>query len=223
MGKEQGFLESIKKMFNQSKEDQSDPPTKKPPKYHYLLLVLALGIGFMLVSNLLNSNNQSQTSMPVSKQESVDEPTFGQKKEAEQAAISEYEVRYENQLKEALETIVGVDDVSVVVNVDATETKVLQTNTVTNSQSTDETDREGGKRKVEDSSKDEQVVIIRQGEEETPIVIKIEKPAIRGVLVVAKGVDNIQIKKMVVEAVTRALDVPSHRVAVLPKKSKGES
>jgi stage III sporulation protein AG len=223
MGKEQGIIESIKKMFFKSKDDQSDPPANKPPKYHYLLLVLVLGIVFMLISNLMNSKDPSQASVPVAKQESVDEPTFGQKKEIEQAAISEYEVRYENQLKEALETIVGVDDVSVVVNVDATETKILQTNTVTSSQSTDETDREGGKRKVDDTSKDEQVVIIRQGEEETPIVIKIEKPAIRGVLVVAKGVDNIQIKKMVVEAVTRVLDVPSHRVAVLPKKSKGES
>jgi stage III sporulation protein AG len=37
-------------------------------------------------------------------------------------------------------------------------------------------------------------------------------------LVVAKGADNLQIKKWIVEAVTRVLNVPSYRVAVLPKK-----
>ncbi|MDF0727337.1 stage III sporulation protein AG [Cytobacillus sp. S13-E01] len=218
MGKEQGLLNSIKKMFFQSKGDQTDPPEKKPPKYHYLLLVLTLGVVFMLLSNLFNNGETKQQTIPTSTQQNSDEPAFGQKEEAEKTAISEYEIRYENQLKEALETIIGVSDVTVFVNVDSTETKVLEKNTVTNSQLTDETDREGGKRKVEDTSKDEQVVIIRQGDKETPIVLKIEKPTIRGVLVVAKGADNIQIKKMVVEAVTRALDVPSHRVAVLPKK-----
>ena len=218
MGKEQGLLNSIKKMFFQSKGDQTDPPEKKPPKYHYLLLVLTLGVVFMLLSNLFNNGETKQQTIPTSTQQNSDEPAFGQKEEVEKTAISEYEIRYENQLKEALETIIGVSDVTVFVNVDSTETKVLEKNTVTNSQLTDETDREGGKRKVEDTSKDEQVVIIRQGDKETPIVLKIEKPTIRGVLVVAKGADNIQIKKMVVEAVTRALDVPSHRVAVLPKK-----
>ena len=56
-----------------------------------------------------------------------------------------------------------------------------------------------------------------------PVVIETKKPAIRGVLVVAKGADNIQVKKWIIEAVTRSLDVPSHRVAVMPKKTKGES
>ncbi|EEM04135.1 Sporulation stage III protein AG [Bacillus pseudomycoides] len=64
----------------------------------------------------------------------------------------------------------------------------------------------------------EKTVIIREGDKETPIVLRTEKPKVRGVLVVAKGVDNIQVKAMVKEAVTRMLDVPSHRVAVLPKK-----
>src|SRR5690606_17937063 len=110
-----------------------------------------------------------------------------------------------------------------VVNVDATETKVLEKNTVTQSQSTEEEDPNGGKRSVEDLSKDEQVVIIRNDNSETPVVTKIEKPVIRSVLIVANGVDNIKIKQMVVEAVTKGLDVPNHKVAVLPKKTKGES
>jgi len=138
-------------------------------------------------------------------------------------AISEYETSYENELKEALELITGVSDVTVVVNVDATETKILEKNMTTQSQSTEELDREGGTRKVEDLSKDEQVVIIRSDNSESPIVTKIVKPEIRSVLVVAKGVDNIKIKQMVVEAVTKGLDVPNHKVAVMPKKSKGDS
>ena len=39
-----------------------------------------------------------------------------------------------------------------------------------------------GKRKVQESSTDEQLVIIRNGEKEVPIVVETKKPDIRGVL-----------------------------------------
>ncbi len=78
---------------------------------------------------------------------------------------------------------------------------------------------QGGKRKIEDSSQEQQLVIIREGEKEVPIVIETKKPEIRGVLVVASGADNIQVKSWIIEAVTRSLGVPSHRVAVMPKKN----
>ncbi|WP_078545818.1 stage III sporulation protein AG [Litchfieldia alkalitelluris] len=220
--KNKGFLESIKQMFFPSDEN---PPDKKTKKNKYLLIVLAAGIVFMLVGNLFSNGTTTQSSIPVFKESAAEdvEETFGQKDSVESLAISEYENKYENDLKEALETIIGVSDVTVVVNVDATETKVLEKNSITQSQTTNEKDPNGGERKVEDSSVDEQVVIIRKDNSEEPIVIKIEKPVIRSVLVVAHGADNIKIKQMVLEAVTKGLDVPVHKVAVMPKKSKGDS
>ncbi|MFP3489056.1 stage III sporulation protein AG, partial [Staphylococcus sp. SIMBA_130] len=56
-----------------------------------------------------------------------------------------------------------------------------------------------------------------------PIVVSTKKPVVRGVVVVAVGAENMEVKKMIVDAVTRLLDVKSHRVMVLPKKLKGES
>ncbi|EIJ78820.1 stage III sporulation protein AG [Bacillus methanolicus PB1] len=222
MNNDKGPLTWLKNLF--LKEGQSE---KKPGKYHYLLLVILFGAAIMLISNLLYSGNASTSDMQVfnnkETNETEDVPAFGQKKSEEKSLMQHYEEAYETQLKEALEGILGVDDVTVVVNVDATEKQVLEKNFVTQSQTTTETDREGGTRKVEDASKDEQLVIIRNGEKEIPIVVETKKPEIRGVLVVAKGADNIQIKKWIIEAVTRVLDVPSHRVAVMPKKTKGDS
>ena len=213
----------FKKQF--FKDDQSN---HKKGKYIYLIVVLTVGTMIMLISNLFINNESSQNALPTLKnntsiqtEENVE--TFGKKDSTGNSVIGDYERAYEVQLKEALDSIVGVSDVSVVVNVDATEKQVLEKNRKSQTQLTDETDREGGKRKVEDQSTDEQLVIIQNGEKEVPIVVETKKPAIRGVLVVAKGADNIQVKKWIVEAVTRSLDVPSHRVSVLPKKTKGES
>ncbi|WP_428909081.1 stage III sporulation protein AG [Niallia sp. Krafla_26] len=219
---EKGPFSWLKKQF--SKDDH--PSEQKKAKYPYLILVLLFGTGFMLVSNLISNDSTSTEAVPTfsnkDEEKQADEETFGQKGSSKDSLIDDYEKAYEAQLKEALDAIVGVDDVTVVVNVDATEKKVFEKNRNTQNQLTDETDREGGKRKVEDQSTEEQLVIIQNGEKEVPIVTETKKPEIRGVLVVAKGADNIQVKKWIIEAVTRSLDVPSHRVAVMPKKTKEE-
>ncbi|MFE8702523.1 stage III sporulation protein AG [Cytobacillus sp. FJAT-54145] len=216
MDQEKGPFKWLKNLF--SNNEQTD---KKSGKYQYLLLVLLFGAAIMLVSNMFFQEEGSNATLPTfnsASEEKGEVETFGQKKTEENDIIASYEHHFETELEEALEGITGVDDVMVVVNVDSTERKVLEKNTVTNSQKTDETDREGGKRIVEDQSKDEQLVIIRNGESEGPIILETKKPEIRGVLVVAKGADNIQVKKWIIESVTRLLDVPSHRVSVMPKK-----
>ena len=201
---------------------------KKSNKFHYMLVVLTIGIGLMLFSNLFFGTDKLSTSSAVptisnNVNTNDEQPAFSQKNnDSSPLTIADYERHYENQLKDALEAMQGVDEVTVVVNVDATELKVLQTNKTTHSQKTEETDRDGGKRNVEDVSKDEQVVITRNDNSEQPIVVETKKPPIRGVLVVAQGAESIAVKQMIVEAVTRVLDVPQHRVAVVPKKSKGE-
>lgn len=215
MDNNKGPLVWLKKLLKL--EDKSD---KKPGKYQYMLLVLCIGAAFMLVGNIVFKPGSNASSVPAStnKSESSDVPAFGLNKSSGNKAIAEYEEKYENQLKKALQEMLGVDDVTVVVNIDSTDKKILEKNKVSKTQTTDETDREGGQRKVQETSSDEQLVIIRNGEKEVPVVVETKKPDIRGVLVVAKGAGNIEVKKWIVEAVTRVLGVPSHRVAVMPKK-----
>nr|WP_285841866.1 stage III sporulation protein AG [Sutcliffiella horikoshii] len=207
-------------LTNQSKD--------KKAKYQYMTVVLILGVAFMLFGTLFlgedSANPPGGGALTAMKQQDTeDEEVFGHNDDANApSTISDYEASFENQLKDALEAIIGVNDVSVVVNIDASEKKVFQTNKSTSQQTTVETDKQGGERNVTDSSQDEQVLVIRKNEQEIPVVSETKKPVIRGVLVVAKGAENIHVKQMILEAVTRVLDVPQHKVAVLPKKSEGE-
>jgi stage III sporulation protein AG len=215
MSQNGGMFSFIKRLLQPSNEESK---TKKGTPFSYVVVILLFGVAFMLISNIYEEQKVTTTMAVTENREEQAEPVFGTQRDSKAKTIAEYEERYEEQLKAALESIVGVEEVTVVVNIDATEMKVLEKNKVTQHQTTDETDNQGGKRKVEDNSVNEEVVIVRKGDEETPIILTTKKPQIRGVLVVAKGADNIQIKKWIVEAVTRVLDVPSHRVAVLPKK-----
>lgn len=211
----------FKKLASIGRSDQK----KRSSPIQYVAIVLCIGVALMIFSNFSNPNN-NQENLPVFKDEkkvNVDDvAVFGNKKSSDNYTMQDYEYAFEKQLKDTLESIVGVSDVTVMINLAETELKVFERNNNLKQQNTDETDRDGGKRKVEDITRDDEVVIIRSGDKEEPLIAKTEKPTIRGVLVVANGVENIQVKTWVIEAVSRVLDVPTHRVSVLPKKSKGE-
>ncbi|HEY4551909.1 MAG TPA: stage III sporulation protein AG [Bacillaceae bacterium] len=220
MDKKNGPLDWLKKRFDQEK----DRPAGKSNKVHYMMILLLAGAALMLLGDMWSRGERGGSS-PVNKE--METAAAGTQEVDGNAgmdnAMKLFEEQYENQLKQALEEIVGVHDVTVVVNVEATEKKIFEKNTTIKNQTTNEGDRDGGTRKIEDQSTEDQLVFIREGDQEVPVTIETQKPAIRGVLVVAGGADNIVVKKWIVEAVTKALDVPSHKVAVMPKKSKGDS
>ncbi|TLS36370.1 stage III sporulation protein AG [Pseudalkalibacillus caeni] len=214
--KQDEFTKYLEKLF---------PPGKKKKGFpkQYIVMVVAIGAMLMIVSNMMSSPEPAE---PVSSNmqpanEEGSEPAFGDNKSSP-SSIVDYENRYENELKEALDLITGVSDVNVVVNLETSPQKIIEKNRSTNKKYTHESDKQGGNRKIEEEVSEEEAVIIQDGNKQEPIVLTTEKPRVRGVLVVAKGAENIQIKKMIVDAVTRVLDVPYHRVAVMPKKSKGE-
>lgn len=216
---DKGPLSWLKNLFKQTNGEEENKE-KKPSKYAYVLTVLLLGVGIMMVSSLLTnkeSKNDAVTTFNQTSSQNKEVETFG-KAENQFTSVNDYEKYLQNEMKGALESIAGVSDVKVVIYVDASEKKVFQENKVTQKQVTVETDQEGGKREVEDTSTDNQLVILKSGDKEGPIVVETRKPNVSGVLIVAKGAENIQIKKWIIEAVTRALDVPSHRVSVMPKK-----
>ena len=84
-------------------------------------------------------------------------------------------------------------------------------------QVTEEEDREGGKRTVTDTNEDRQVVTIQGKQGEEPIVVQRLKPDVKGIMIVAKGVENLEVKSAVLQAVRAYLDVPPHKIAILPK------
>lgn len=154
-------------MDNEVKEDDwfkkwlpKQPDKKKrsiSPKY--ILLLGGLGIALMIGSQFFQPDSND---MPVTSSEEDIEatPTFA--REAEKDSMADYEIRYENQLRETLEEIIGVNDVSVSVNLAESEKNIYEKNVRSGNQTTSETDREGGTRKVEDFQDEENVVIVRE-------------------------------------------------------------
>lgn len=197
---------------------------EKPSKTGYLLIIGLVGILFLLVSSLFQEDNSSlEETNHVQDQliEQSSEETFLSDDDEETSEIVEIEKQYEKDLTEMLDSIAGVSNVEVMVNLDATSEQVFEKNLIVGTQTTEENDQNGGNRNIDDLTEEQQVVIVRQGDEEVPLIVKTKKPDVRGVLVVANGAENIEIKQWISEAVSRVLDVPPHRISIMPR-SEGE-
>ncbi|WP_404452976.1 stage III sporulation protein AG [Virgibacillus necropolis] len=211
--------EFIKKYF-QNPEGES---TKKAPvkKSKYLIVIGITGLLLLIIGNVFSNSSTESNENPtigntVVTQQEETKPTFSEKKSTT-SNVKDLEASYEKELQDLLDKIKGVSEVEIMVNLDSTKIKVYEKNLITGKQTTDETDKNGGTREIEDYTKESQVVLVRQGDKEVPLLIQTKKPEVRGVFVIAKGVDHATVKKWVVEAVSKVLDVPTHRVSVMSK------
>jgi stage III sporulation protein AG len=183
----------------------------KQKKWHYLILLGCLGLGVLLFSSFLTTQEEDAAPSPFANKEQTSKPAV------QQNGMEAYEQQFESELATNLSKVVGVSDVSVVVNLDSTEEEVLQSDTREANQTTNETDTRGGNRTVNQDNVDKKTSVYRTDQGEQPIIIKRLKPRVRGVLIVARGVENLQVRAMVLEAVQRILDVPVYRISVLPR------
>lgn len=201
----------FKNLFTQNSDDSGNGRVKN--KLPWLLILGGVGAMVLILSSFLGQKDpkplESGSIIPENPAKPVEAKVA--------SSMQVYEEDYEKQLSEVLSKIVGVEDVSVVVNLDSTEEEVVQVNERDSEQITTEVDKAGGNRSITQNTNDKQTAFYNGKEGQQPVVIKRLKPKVRGVLVVARGVENLQVKSIVIEAVQRILDVPMHRISVQPK------
>ncbi|MFB9277356.1 stage III sporulation protein AG [Cohnella cellulosilytica] len=193
--------------------------------FRWLILLGLIGAALLLAASLLNMKpidpSKAPDYSPPRDEDVPQQETFlGGGDDKGVSTFADIEAEFESRLKGMLEKIVGVGTVDILVTVDSTEETVVQLNEKQMQAITDETDRNGAKRHITDISKDGQVVLYEVSSGvQAPIVVKKIKPRIRGVMIVAKGAENITVKKLIAEAVSGGLDVPIHRISVVPRKT----
>jgi len=193
--------------------------SNRPTKRSYIILIGLIGLLFLIISNIFKNDTSDDQLIIEERQQEVwlSDKDDDDVTPSRDDVISDIQHLIQNDLESALESIQGISNVQVLVQLDASSLKVYEQNTITGYQRTEETDQGGGTRNVEDETIEQQTVILRKNNSEEPLLIQTKMPDIRGVLVIAEGVDQIQRKQMIVEAVSRLLDISTHRISVMPK------
>ncbi|MGM8214082.1 stage III sporulation protein AG [Bacillaceae bacterium W0354] len=192
--------------------------SERPTKRSYIILIGLIGLLFVIISNIFSNDPKTEEPIIDGEQQEV---WLGDKNNEQKVTKEEVANEIQHQLQtdmaEALEMIQGISNVQVLLQLDASSLKVYEKNTITGYQRTEENDQNGGTRSIEDEQIEHQTVLIRKNNSEEPLLIQTKMPEVRGVLIIAEGVDQVHKKQMVIEAVSRLLDVSTHRISVMPK------
>lgn len=111
----------------------------------------------------------------------------------------------------------GVGKVEVMITLEMGSEIIPASNTVNTNNTTEEKDSNGGVRVMTSQSSTQNIVTSNTGNSQKPMVLKEIKPQVNGVIVVAEGAENIEIKAKLYDAVKTVLQVPGHRVQIYPK------
>ena len=169
----------------------------------YVIVVVIILLLILLLTFLPLNNGQQKPVTTVYKQ--------AQPKESE-----DYETALEKKLAGMLAKMEGVGSVSVMVTTVSNEEKVLAEDINSHTQRTEEKDQSGGSRMTE-STQSTNSVVLQSGN--TPYVIKKYAPEIKGVFILAEGAGDSVVKNQMIDAVSRLLDVPVHKISIEKKKN----
>ena len=179
-------------------KDQGEESKKK-----YLILAIGMVVLGLIITYL--PIGQKNTKMQTTKVQTL----------VNKESTSNYETALEKRLAGILVKMEGVGGVSVMITTVSNDEKILAQNVTENVQRTEEKTQGDTSRLTETNNHTHQVVM-QSGN--TPYVVKENKPEIKGVLILAEGADNSEVKSQIIEAVSRLLDIPVHKISVVKKE-----
>lgn len=175
------------------------------------LIVLAvlgiLGIALILIGSARYSRNPEyvEPSLPLVSEEAGESP-------------NDYAAALESDLERTISQMRGIGSVSVVITLEAERQTILATATSDDTERIEEHDSSGGIRTTQRTVATAEPVVIRSsGGNEELVVVGSEPPRVRGVLVVAEGAATPETRLEIAQAVSAALGIALHRVAVVEK------
>jgi stage III sporulation protein AG len=203
----------IKSLFPEDKSKSGLKVNGKQRRYIiWLVLVAVLGIATMSFGDLVSSKKQSQ----------INAVMENKNLENSQIEIISSLALTEKQMEKSLATILsqiaGVGEVAVNLTLESSPEYKYALNQKVDKTIVTEKAQDGSTRSTDEIREDAQVVMknMTQGKDE-PVIIKEIRPQVVGVMVVAQGASDLIIRERISEAVQTLLNIPAHRVTVLPK------
>ena len=175
------------------------------------LVMLAVGLIFLILAFPFGSEKKEDL------EESSDSVSLQREETETAAAAVSYERFLEQRLEDILSHVDGVGQVEVMIVLKSSEEKVWRVDRDTSYSITQETDQNGGSRRVESQAVTENTILSGQTGKEEPLLAEEMKPEISGVIISAEGGKSPQVQAEISAAVEALFDVPSHKIKVLKR------
>lgn len=166
-----------------------------------------LGIGLLLIGGVVD--HQTIDTNPKVSNETIKSP----------ASINRsYEDVVEGKLAHILSEVKGAGAVDVNITWENSSTQEHAKNITKESKTIQEKDTTGGVRSTTEIKESEQILVGKENGADRPVVIREVKPMVKGVLVIAEGAYDSNVKANLTKAVESGLGIPAYKITVLAQK-----
>jgi len=180
---------------------------KKLTSFENLVIIVVVGVIIILAGGFFTRPNGPEDKSRTSSQGADAAETWQMRSGLYDEDII---ISLEQRLANLLSQVEGAGKVEVMIYADSSSEMVPAYNDHLDSRSNEET----GRKSLESSERRE----LALSGDDIPVILKVEIPEIKGVVVVAEGADDFLIKQELNKAVCTLLGVPEHRVQILKHK-----
>ena len=198
------------------KESESD----KKKIENIVVFVVILIITIIIINFIWNGNSNNEDEKPIMDSnkklasDSNGSQVTGTVNNNEGTSVYEEKVALKTELEEILSNINGVGKVKAMITYSETSKTVPVYNEESSVQDTEETDSEGGTRKIMQTDTKKEVIYEENNNEKTLITQSVISPKIEGAIITAEGANNITVKTNIIQAVSAVTGLPTHKVQV---------
>lgn len=203
------FKDKLKKIVGNSEEQGNN----KRKIENLVFLVIILIITVVIINYVWSGDKSSNKKVTNSAGKQLATANNNQTLASSQYNNTE-SISLEEKLEDILSKIEGVGSVKVFINYSESSETVAMYNENSKKSTTEETDKTGGTRKVEQTDSQKEVIYQEQNGTKTPIVQKTVEPKIEGAIITAKGAGDINVKTSIIQAVEAATGLATHKIQV---------
>lgn len=203
------FKDKLKKIVENSEEQGNN----KRKIENLVFLVIILIITVVIINYVWSGDKSSNKKVTNSAGKQLATTNNNQTLASSQYNNTE-SIGLEEKLEDILSKIEGVGSVKVFINYSESSETVAMYNENSKTSTTEETDKSGGTRKVEQTDSQKEVIYQEQNGTKTPIVQKTVEPKIEGAIITAKGAGDINVKTSIIQAVEAATGLATHKIQV---------
>lgn len=199
------ITDKIKELISQKKEE----PNKK--KIESLVVFLIILIITIIVINVIWSGDKKSDNS-----ESTNDKNKKLASDTQMVQTSNNETSDDlvAKLEDILSKINGVGKVSVMITYSKTSQTVPLYNQDSSEKNTEESDKQGGTRKITETGTKTEIVYKEENGEKIPITQSVISPTIEGAIVTAEGANNATVKTNIIQAVEAVTGVATHKIQV---------
>lgn len=172
--------------------------------------ILLLLFGSVFDGNLLRSSSIGEAPVKTESAKHAAQPAAGVGKADDEAFL-------EQKISHLLSNVKGAGSVMVSVTFERGARQEHEKNVTRETKVVEERDTTGGVRTTSESKESEQVLMSKENGVDKPVMLSETKPEVKGVLIVAEGAGDSEVRANLTKAVETGLGIASYKITVLPQ------